>query len=46
LETLEAEVKPEEVVGIVEMPGWLLSEGVRATHRGDPIPGWFQSVWK
>ena len=42
LETLEAEVKPEEVVGIVEMPGWLLSEGVRATHRGDPIPGWFQ----
>ena len=32
-------VKPEEVVGIVEMPGWLLSEGVRATHRGDPIPG-------
>ena len=24
------------------MPGWLLSEGVRATHRGDPIPGWFQ----
>ncbi len=41
LETLEAEVKPEEVVGIVEMPGWLLSEGVRATHRGDPIPGWF-----
>ena len=24
------------------MPGWLLSEGVRATHRGDPIPGWMQ----
>lgn len=24
------------------MPGWLVSEGVRATHRGAPIPGWFQ----
>mmetsp|Transcript_47984 Transcript_47984/g.78175 ORF Transcript_47984/g.78175 Transcript_47984/m.78175 type:complete len:231 (+) Transcript_47984:3-695(+) len=24
------------------MPGWLLAEGVKATHVGDPIPGWFQ----
>ena len=36
------EARNTQVVGIVEMPGWLLSEGVRATHRGDPIPGWFQ----
>lgn len=42
LEALEAEVKPDETVGIVQMPGWLLSEGIRATHRGPPIPGWFQ----
>lgn len=42
LEALEAEIKHDEVVGIVSMPGWLLSEGVRATHRGPPIPGWFQ----
>ena len=36
LEALEAEVKADETVGVVEMPGWLLSEGVRATHRGEP----------
>ena len=24
------------------MPGWLLAEGVQATHAGDPIPGWMQ----
>ena len=42
LEALEAEVKADETVGVVEMPGWLLSEGVRATHRGEPIPGWMQ----
>jgi Ca2+-binding EF-hand superfamily protein len=34
LEALEAEVKPEETVGIVDMPGWLLSDGIRATHSG------------
>lgn len=42
LEALEAEIKPDEVVGIVNMPGWLLAEGVAATHAGDPIPGWIQ----
>jgi len=42
LEALEAEIKADEVVGIVPMPGWLLAEGVRATHAGDPIPGWMQ----
>jgi 2',3'-cyclic-nucleotide 2'-phosphodiesterase (5'-nucleotidase family) len=42
LEALEAEVKPDETLGIVPMPGWLLDAGVSATHDGDPIPGWFQ----
>ena len=42
LEALEAEIKSDEVVGIVSMPGWLLDEGVAATHAGDPIPGWMQ----
>jgi len=42
MEALEAEIKPDEVVGVVPMPGWLLSEGVQATHQGDPIPGWMQ----
>lgn len=42
LEALEAEVKPDEAVGIVLMPGWLLAEGIAATHAGDPIPGWIQ----
>ena len=42
LEALEAETKSDEVVGIVQMPGWLLEQGVRATHSGDPIPGWMQ----
>jgi len=42
LEALEAEIKPDETVGIVKMPGWLLSEGITATHSGDPIPGWVQ----
>ena len=42
MEALEAEVKSDEVVGLVAMPGWLLAEGVSATHAGDPIPGWMQ----
>ena len=39
---MEAEVKSDEVIGVLDMPGWVISEGVRETHRGEPIPGWFQ----
>lgn len=42
LEALEAEIKSDEVVGVVPMPGWLLAEGIQATHAGEPISGWFQ----
>jgi hypothetical protein len=42
LEALEAEVKSDEGVAVVPMPGWLLAEGIAATHAGDPIPGWIQ----
>mmetsp|Transcript_16193 Transcript_16193/g.33498 ORF Transcript_16193/g.33498 Transcript_16193/m.33498 type:complete len:678 (-) Transcript_16193:119-2152(-) len=42
LEALEAEIKSDEVVGVVKMPGWLLAAGIEATHAGDPIPGWMQ----
>jgi hypothetical protein len=42
MEALEAEIKSDEVVGVVPMPGWLLAKGVEATHAGDPIPGWMQ----
>lgn len=42
LEALEAEIKSDEVVGTVQMPGWLLAKGVEETHAGDPIPGWVQ----
>ena len=42
LEMLEAEVKSDEVVAVVEMPGEVLAEGIAATHAGDPIPGWMQ----
>jgi 2',3'-cyclic-nucleotide 2'-phosphodiesterase (5'-nucleotidase family) len=42
LEALEAEVKGDEVIGVVPMPGWLLAEGIAATHAGEPIPGWMQ----
>ena len=42
LEALEAEIKSDEVVAVVEMPGWLLADGITATHMGDPIPGWMQ----
>lgn len=42
LEMLESEIKDNEVVAVVEMPGWLLVKGVQATHDGEPKPGWFQ----
>lgn len=42
LEALEAEVKADEVVAVVPMPGWLLAEGIQVTHAGDPISGWMQ----
>jgi hypothetical protein len=42
LEALEAEIKYDEVVAVLPMPGWLLAEGIEATHAGDPIPGWMQ----
>jgi 2',3'-cyclic-nucleotide 2'-phosphodiesterase (5'-nucleotidase family) len=42
LETLEAEIKSDEVIGVVPIPGTVLAEGIEATHAGDPIPGWMQ----
>ena len=39
---LEAEIKSDETIGVVEVPGWLLNEGITVTHSGDPVPGWFQ----
>lgn len=42
LETLEAEVKQDEVVSFVNIPGHVLAAGIEATHAGDPRPGWFQ----
>jgi hypothetical protein len=42
LEALEAEIKSDENVAVVPMPGWLIAEGIQATHAGDPIPGWMQ----
>ena len=42
LEALEAEIKSDEVLAVVPMPGWLLAAGVESTHAGDPIPGWMQ----
>lgn len=42
LEALEAEIKSDEVVGVVSIPGRILAAGIEATHNGDPIPGWMQ----
>ena len=42
LEALEAEIKSDEIVAVVPMPGWLLNTGVAETHAGDPVPGWMQ----
>lgn len=43
LEMLEAEIKSDEVIGIVEVPGEVLAKGIEYTHvEGVPRPGWFQ----
>lgn len=42
LEMLEAEIKSDETVAIVDMPGRVLADGIAATHSGEPIPGWMQ----
>ena len=42
LEMLEAEIKSDEVLGVVYLPGAVLTEGIEATHQGDPKPGWMQ----
>jgi len=42
LEALEAEIKGDEVIGIVPMPGRVLARAIEETHAGDPIPGWMQ----
>jgi len=49
LEALEAEIKPDEVVAVVRVPGRVLSDGIRDTHAGDPEPGWMQyddGIWQ
>jgi len=38
----EAEIKEDENIAVVPMPGWLLAKGVQETHAGDPISGWLQ----
>lgn len=42
MEALEAEVKSDEVISTVPMPGWLLAKGIEETHAGEPISGWMQ----
>jgi 2',3'-cyclic-nucleotide 2'-phosphodiesterase (5'-nucleotidase family) len=42
LEALESEIKAEEEIAIVPIPGLLLSQGIQSTQLGDPVPGWFQ----
>ena len=42
LETLEAEIKADEIIGVVPIPGSVLAAGIESTHAGDPIPGWMQ----
>ena len=42
LEMLEAEIKADEIVAIVPMPGWLLVQGIQVTHAGEPVSGWMQ----
>ena len=42
LETLEAEIKADEVIGVVPIPGSVLAAGIESTHAGEPIPGWMQ----
>jgi 2',3'-cyclic-nucleotide 2'-phosphodiesterase (5'-nucleotidase family) len=42
LEALEAEIKADEVIAVVKIPGSVLAQGIEATHAGEPIPGWMQ----
>jgi len=42
LEMLEAEIKSDETIAVIDMPGRVLAEGIAATHSGEPIPGWMQ----
>ncbi len=42
LEMLEAEIKSDEVIGVVPIPGSVLAAGIESTHQGDPKPGWMQ----
>jgi len=42
MEALEQEVKSDEVISTVLMPGWLLAKGIEETHAGEPISGWMQ----
>jgi len=42
LEALEAEIKSDQAIGVVPMPGWLLAQGIEETHAGEPISGWMQ----
>ena len=42
MEMLEAEIKADEIVGIVPMTGSVLAAGIEHTHAGDPRPGWMQ----
>jgi 2',3'-cyclic-nucleotide 2'-phosphodiesterase (5'-nucleotidase family) len=42
LEMLEAEIKSDEVIGVVPTPGSVLAAGIVSTHAGDPRPGWMQ----
>lgn len=42
LEMLEAEIKSDEVIGVVPIPGSVLAAGIESTHQGEPKPGWMQ----
>lgn len=42
LEALEAELKSDEALGVVPMPGWLIDAAVAETHAAGPVPGWLQ----
>ena len=42
LEALEAEIKSDESIAVVKIPGRILADGIEDTHAGDPIPGWMQ----
>lgn len=42
LESLMAEIEEDQAVGIVNIPGSLISDAVKFSHSNGPIPGWFQ----